>query len=188
MCGILVIILLVLPVFTAVVSGKGITQLQENKMDTDKNANLKNAVITEAMKLSEEDFCEQALIAVLAIAKNNITANNIKITADMEKTDYNKELYSKLEKLYEKADLSISCKGETVYIPTATLSKGYTEADDSYPYMKSVASPWDCTNKNFVYEKEYPEGISLHGINYLCNEGMSAKEALKWYLPDFDIE
>lgn len=158
--------------------------LAEISTESTENSEEKEYLLSLAVSLSDESFCDEGLKAALAIAKNNFEyeKDSISITA------YSDEIYDKLEKLYDELDVSLLYQGECVYIPTAELTCGSTVTSQDYPYIKAVASPWDCFSEDFIYGKDYSNGISMYGINYLCNEGFSYKEALKWYLPDFDIK
>lgn len=171
-CIVVMGILAVCPLIAASYSQNPETNSETEKKD----------IISLARSLCKEDFCDETIKAILVISKNNHSVKKEKTNAEPDK------LYYRIEKLFSKTSLSLTYEGETVYIPTATLSKGYIKTDKLYPYIKKVASPWDTYNKNFVYRKEYPCGISLEGINYLCSNGLSYKEALMWYLPNFSIK
>lgn len=150
-----------------------------DKKDIDK-------LIKTAAALCNEDFCDEGLKCALVIVKNNMSISDTKPDAEQKKIS--KYFYERLFKLYEETTATLNYKGKTVFIPTASLSTGFTQEHPDYPYIKSVASPWDCTHKDFVYGKEYARGISMAGLNYLCENGMSYTEALKWYLPEFTIK
>lgn len=103
--------------------------------------------------------------------------------------DYSlKAIYPQIEEIVNSSqEISLFYNDKNVYIPYSTRSNGYTVKSQDFPYLSPVASPWDC------YSSEYDEnlecqGVSIEGINYLCGKGMSAKEALLWYLPDFEIK
>jgi len=147
--------------------------------------NIKETVISEAMRLGDEDFCDEGLKAIIAIAKNNVSIGNY---SNICTEDKDNDFYNRLEKLCEDADIDLSHKNERVYVPTSSLSSGFTKVSEEYPYITSVASPWDCGAEDFVYQKDYPAGVSIYGLNYLCLEGYSAEEALRWYLPYFQIK
>lgn len=99
-----------------------------------------------------------------------------------------KEYYSKIESIVNSMDKkTLSVKNEKVFIPYSKISCGYTLKSEDCKYITSVASPWDC------FSQEYDEnaeciGVSVNGINYLCQNGASAEQALKWYLPEFEIK
>ncbi len=146
----------------------------------------KDIIIKTAAILCNENFCDEGLKCALVIAKNNMSISDTTPATEQEKLPDG--FYERLLKLYEETTATLEYKGKAVFIPTASLSIGFTQEHPDYPYIKSVASPWDCTHKDFVYGKEYARGISMAGINYLCENGMSYTEALKWYLPEFTIK
>lgn len=147
-------------------------------------------IISSAISLCNENFCDEGIKAALSIAENNCyyleTQGNSK--NNTATNEYSDEFYERVKNIYKGLDAVLKYKGECVYIPTSSLSDGSTDTDDKYPYMAAVASPWDCLSEEFIYDKEYSCGVSMQGINYLCSEGMSYKEALQWYLPYFDIK
>lgn len=84
-------------------------------------------------------------------------------------------------------EIYIYQKGKIVYIPFSKCSSGYTQADEKYPYLTSVASPWDCLSEAFSKNNSCT-GVSLEGIKYLTNNGCDYATALKWYLPELEIK
>lgn len=97
-----------------------------------------------------------------------------------------KDFYTEIEKIVNSnLEFSILKNGEKLYIPYSKTSNGLTVKGE-YEYLCSVASPWDCFEGNFDENTECA-GVSLSGIDYLCKNGMNAIQALKWYLPDFEI-
>ena len=155
---------------------------KDNRIDDTLNEN----IIKSAAGLCQEDFCDEGLKCALAIAANNAGLSDKDYTEKY--VEISDELSERLEKAYEASTATIDYEGKKVFIPTSSMSCGFTKKSNEYPYVKSVASPWDCFHEDFVYEKEYAEGVSMAGLNYLCENGMSFKEALKWYLPDFNIK
>lgn len=191
-CVLIFIILIVFPITIYFVSNQRVI-INSNKpqqptfsgTSSDEQSHAKDAEIELAMSMCSETFCDEGLKAVLSIAKNNYRLNNSNININ---TEHSEKLYQRINKIYSKTDAQLTYKGTAVYLPTSSLSTGHTKTDDKYPYIKPVASPWDCYSEEYIYKKEYSEGISLWGLNYLCEEGLSYKEALSWYLPDFDIK
>lgn len=139
------------------------------------------------LKYADESFCDEGIKAIMTVIRNNYmynSENNIKDT--IPQTQYSDEFYLRVKEIYKSVDTDIFLNGKRVYIPVSELSAGYTKYSDQYPYMPSVASPWDCEQENFVYGKNYQPGISAKGIDTLCQRGSDFKEALKWYLPLLD--
>lgn len=84
-------------------------------------------------------------------------------------------------------EIYIYYNGEVAYIPYADCSSGYTQTDEKYPYLISVASPWDCLSEDYSQDNVCT-GVSLNGIEYLTNNGCDYTAALKRYLPGLEIK
>ena len=143
-------------------------------------------IINYALKFAKTEFCDETLKVLIAVALNNSEVNPGEICSETENS--NGKLYKKLKSLLDESKTEITYNNEKVYIPITELSAGYISTSDEYPYIESVASPWDCTSKDYVYDKEYSSGISVYGIDYLCKEGYSGKESLAYYLCGFEIK
>lgn len=195
LCLMLFLVLALFPAFAIVATDRSNLFIQPDteqniKSTENEKENYSEEIIKLALSLIENDFCDEGIMASLAIAENNFyhnKDNDMKNKQPEQASDTDKVLFDKVKKLYKNVHVKIEYKNEKVYIPAVKLSKGYTEADNDYPYIKAVASPWDCFDEDFVYNKNYSVGISMKGIDYLCKEGLNYKEALKWYLPDFEI-
>lgn len=177
-CIVILLILLLSPILTSVIT---------NQNETTINI-VEKEILERTIELCDENFCDEAIKAVLAINENNYTLKNNNFNFNIKRSNYSDEYFSRVKTLYNELEICIEFNREKVFIPTATLSNGNTKEDKKYEYMKTVASPWDTFSENFVYKKDYPCGVSIEGINYLCSEGMNHKDALKWYLPLFDIK
>lgn len=163
--------------------------ISENNEDTDK-------IICGLTAALYTDDCNSEAIKAIAILMNtSYKANPESFNLDdravclyKEQADNStKEVYNQIEDIvYSARELFLCYNNEIVYIPYAICSNGNTYADEKYPYLSPVASPWDCFSKN--YTEDECAGISIDGIKYLCQNGMSAEEALKWYLENFDIK
>ena len=164
----------------------------EDNSDKDSNA-LLCALVAAKYK---DDYCDETLKA-LAIILNT----NYKVNPDSFKLDdksiclYEKDANNSVKDAYPKIkECAKSVKEKTLwieskafFIPFSLSSNGHTYESPDYDYIFSVASPWDC------YQKDYSEnteciGVSISGVNYLCKKGSSYEEALKWYLPQFEIK
>ena len=157
---------------------------------TDTNSKESDYVCYQAANMCHEDFCDEAIKAAICIAKNNLrffTENNKE--KDTVNTDnVSLSIVKKVKKLSKELKTEIKYNEKCVFIPTSSLSNGATKTDSRFPYITAVASPWDCQSEEYIYSKEYNSGISMQGINYLCENDCSYIEALKWYLPEFDIK
>lgn len=190
-CTIMFIILAAAPLLTSYISkdNRDFKKTESTSISV-KNAIDEDYIFQYTASITDENFCDEGLKAALSIAKNNTRyfETEGKERDNIPTEVSSKELLNRIKNLYNDVDVSIEYKSEIVYIPVSSLSVGFTKADETYPYMESVASPWDTFNEKFIYDKDYSAGVSMEGINYLCNEKMSYKEALKWYLPEFDIK
>ena len=66
------------------------------------------------------------------------------------------------------------------------ISNGCTAVSAEFPYLSPIASPWDCLNAQ-ADEQAACIGVSLCGVDYLCERGYSAEQALCYYLPGFTV-
>lgn len=153
---------------------------------TTENIQKKNYIITLAAEYCDDSLCDETLKAILIISKNNVKALGSESEPKVETLE--NTLISRLTELYNISEAEILYNGKNVYLPLADLSCGNTSENKKYPYLVPVASPWDCFSTDYVYDKEYTAGISIYGIDYLCKKGYTCKEALSWYLPEFDIK
>ncbi|WP_370767423.1 hypothetical protein [Ruminococcus sp.] len=142
----------------------------------------------------DESYCEETLKALAVILYTNYCLApddyNLKdsriciLESNAEnsvKENYN-TIKSAVSAVYKKA---LCSNGKVLYIPFTSSTNGKTSSSSEYPYLTAVASPWDSySNAN---DDEHC-GVSLNGINYLCNDGYSYAQALQWYLPDFTIQ
>ena len=141
----------------------------------------KNEVIAGAASLCEEDFCDEALRACLIIAHCNLAAGK-----KPGNNNSDKELKKRLAALYDsEKELYLTFENKVVAVPYLSRSNGKTFSNSSLPYLCPVASPWDCVES---YDEALRcEGVSLNGLSFLCRNGMSAEEALLWYLPKLKL-
>ncbi len=178
-----------LPLF-AVGIGKSAFGASESAYEsaTPEDADSKNILPGLVAAACEDDFCPEAAKAAAIIINTCLYYD--KSSFDMT----NKEVYTPEVKLSEEktnavnsgSELYITIDGEIKYIPFSKTSCGYTIADENYPYLCPVASPWDCFYAEFD-KNAACSGISMSGINYLCQNGFTAEEAIKWYLPNAKI-
>lgn len=142
----------------------------------------------------DESYCEETLKALAVILYTNyclapddydLKDSRICIlesnAENSVKENYN-TIKSAVSAVYKKA---LCSNGKVLYIPFTSSTNGKTSSSSEYPYLTAVASPWDSySNAN---DDEHC-GVSLNGINYLCNDEYSYAQALQWYLPDFTIQ
>lgn len=144
-------------------------------------------------EIYQENYCDEALRAIVILLRTDISADKSKFVVNEKSSDSkenannsDKELYSKINRVINSSKELITLNGKTKFIPYCDSSNGATSKSKDYTYLCSVASPWDCFSEQYDSQAECA-GVSLNGLNYLCQNGYSAEEALKWYLPNFEI-
>lgn len=175
----LLLIMGMLPLTVVSLSGKS----SENGCSTADSSSDLHKISAYAANMCNSDFCDEALKAALIIARTNY------LSGQKDNENYSdKELYNKINNIYNSEnELYLSYNGEAKFIPHSFCSNGTTTKSEKYGYITPVASPWDCGCAEFSKDNKC-EGVSMYGINYLCNKGYSAEEALKHYLPRFEIK
>lgn len=142
----------------------------------------------------DESYCEETLKALAVILYTNyclapddydLKDSRICILESNAENSV-KENYNTIKSAVSAVYKKVLCSnGKVLYIPFTSSTNGKTSSSSEYPYLTAVASPWDSySNAN---DDEHC-GVSLNGINYLCNDGYSYAQALQWYLPDFTIQ
>ena len=146
--------------------------------------------------LYREEYSEEALKAMAIILHTNYKTkpesfdfNDTNVFLPENKADNSlKENFNIIRAaVNEVYDKTLCQNDKAFFIPYSYLSDGTTKTDDEFPYIQSIASPWDCYSNEYD-EDNYCVGISLYGLNYLCENGYDYSSALKWYLPDFEIK
>lgn len=202
-CTLLLVLMALLP-FTAVkcsTSGsKSESKLTSStgKTNNDTKASDKSNAILVGLTAAvcNENFCDEAIKAIAILLNTDYEVNPDKFDLDNKEVycskdeldNSEKEYYSKIESIVNFMDKkTLSVKEEKVFIPYSQISCGYTLDSEYCMYIMSVASPWDCFSQDYD-EKAECIGVSVNGINYLCQNGATAEQALKWYLPHFEIK
>lgn len=147
-------------------------------------------IICKSMEYIDTDSCEETKKAILALCKNNFIFNktNNSKQDEIDIDTYSDDFLEELRELYTKTELTLLFEGLRVYIPISVSSQGYIITDEKYPYMVSVASPWDNLSEKQNKDAAYPCGVSVTGIDYLCMNGSDYKQSILWYLPKFASE
>ena len=140
--------------------------------------------ISYVAELCDEDYCDEALKAMAIIAKTNSRLGGKLRSKTNNNSDL--ELYKRIKSLSSKENIIISIDNKQTEIPVSKCSNGNTVAPSESSGLTAVASPWDHFSPNFDPEAECV-GVSADGIDYLCKNGMSAEDALRWYLPNSKI-
>lgn len=140
----------------------------------------------------QKDMANEALKAVCLICRNNLKVEkNPSLLSDSDMKAKWQSAYSEslaeIQKAAEETEkYAITYKGKSVFIPLSYSSQGYTATSDEYPYLQSVASPWDKGASDFDKNNKC-YGISILGLTHIIKQGEDYKTALLWYLPDFEI-
>lgn len=147
-------------------------------------------IVCKVMEHITEDADGDTKRAMLAICKTNYlylkSQDNTDFEADISK--YSDDFLAQLLNIYKEDNFILTLNGEIVPIPLTPQNGGYTATCDEYPYIQSVASPWDSFSESYIRSAVYPCGVSIYGLGYLCEQGLDWKEALSWYLPNFTID
>lgn len=192
------VIMAILPLATVMCSDikSDSGQTSEIKSKSDNNYNFDEIVCGLTAARYREGYCDETIKAISILMntdytadKNSFDISDPEICLFQEEADNSaKEKYTDIEQIVNSAkELTLWQNGEIKYVPYSETSNGNTIKSDSYDYLCAVASPWDCFDKNFDEQAECV-GVSIGGIDYLCQNGMSAEEALKWYLPNFEVQ
>ncbi len=133
-------------------------------------------------------YDNETIKALILILNTNYKANKINNKDILSKDDFIKkykngqEYYSNIENtVKEMSDQYITYKNKAVYIPYFKISKGCTEEDKKYPYLKSSACPWDCLKEDFKPESK-SVGVSINSLNEICKQGADYKKALTYFV------
>ena len=148
-------------------------------------SNADEAAITAAMSLCSEDFDEETIKAITILQRTNKYAGEFEDGKTADNSD--SELYKRVKDAYYSNKEILLYKNEPRALPCSKCSNGATEATEKYDYLRGVASPWDCLSADYESNAGC-YGVSLNGLRYLCGQGLSAEEALLWYLPGFTIK
>ena len=202
-CALLLVLMALLP-FTAVKCSTNGSKSENTltsstgttKTNTKSSDDTNEILVGLTSALCNENFSSDAIKAITILINTDYLVNpeyfdledkTVYVSKD-ELDNSEKEYYLKVENIVKSIDKkTLTVKNKKVFIPYSQLSCGYTLDSEDCEYITSVASPWDC------FSKEYDEnaeciGVSINGINYLCQNGASAEQALKWYLPEFEIK
>ena len=149
----------------------------------------KKAVISNVMVHISEDYSTECKKALVALCKNNALVQKIKglETQSVQISKYSDAFYNELAELLKEDETCISLNGERQYIPIINISPGYIVEDPEYPYITSVACPWDLQSPQYQKSADYKCGISINGIESLCSLGFVKDYALSYFLPMFSI-
>lgn len=134
--------------------------------------------------LCDRSFSDEAIKAVAVIQNTNAAAgvNDENITDDISDT----ELLERIKAILPSEPALLTFNGKAAFIPVSASSNGNTQGSEEYVYLEGVASPWDYFSASYDADAVC-EGVSLNGIKILCEKGLSAQDALRYYLPKLEM-
>lgn len=195
----------IIPFITGIINGKNKADLHINfasinkpkaataSESADLSITLTNkdieTIVCLTMEYIEEDTDKETKRAILSICTNNYIKSKAdnNISPQVEISSYNDNLLKELTEIYNNGIYELRYQNNIVYIPVVSFSHGYIATNDEYPYIEAVASPWDTLCAEYNDSKKSECGVSLYGIEYLCKSHSDAESALRWYLPDFEM-
>lgn len=159
--------------------------LPASTVDSAKNDSLsEQQAILSVARLCDDSFSDEAVTAVAILHKTNIAAGIAEEPA--KDGDISPALLLRVKKLYRSCRHILTYRGKAVPVPLTACTCGSTAAAPLYPYLEAVASPWDAFCETHAGSSGNT-GVSLNGIRWLCDTGLSAGEALRWYVPKLDM-
>ncbi len=161
------------------------TEASDIKLNEDET----KAVISNVMEYITEDYSTECKKAMVALCKNNALvqkSNGLK-PRETQVSKFTDSFYEELSELLRTDKTKISIDGKREYIPIINISPGFIVEDPEYPYISSVACPWDLQSPQYQKRIDYNCGISVNGIESLCTIGLDHIYVLSYFLPMFSI-
>ena len=147
-------------------------------------------ILSKVLEYVDENTNKEVIKAITTICKNNFIYHK-QTGSSQDEVDikyYSDEFLEKLRIIYKETDVDLLYNNNYVYIPIVDNSPGYIVTDNKFPYIISVACPWDTFCEDYVPNYEYSCGISINSIEYLCETGSDYIETLRWHLPKLTIQ
>ena len=185
-------LLLILAIMAAIplIFGKNKIKVDTKNIFQSKSSKKTELISSAAAYYFRDSYSDETLKALILILNSNYKTGKLSNKDRISKNDFIKKYkngkvyYSKIENTAKKlSDRYITYKNKAVYIPCFNLSKGYTEINNKFPYLKSRACPWDVIEKGYN-KKASSVGISLNSLDRLCKNGMSGKNALGQFISE----
>ena len=168
-----------------VINNTGTSSYQQQTSEKLEEKPDEKEIILRTASLCRDDFSDEAIKAAAIICRTNEVSG--KSYGSDDNNNSNLELYKRVEGIYNSNSEILCNNGEPVPVPCSLCSDGSTVKSGDYPYLEAVASPWDAFSELYDSKSECT-GVSLNGVSYLCGKGLSAEEALLWYLPKLEIK
>lgn len=168
----------------------------ENETNNNTDSNKDKVLCGLVAALYKNDYSAETIKAITILLNNDYSLEPDKFDLSdssvclyIENADNSiKEIYPQIKKIVSSSkELLIYYDSKNVFVPYSEISNGNTIYNESYSYISPVASPWDCFSKEYDENSECA-GVSIEGLDYLCKNGMSAEDALNWYLPKCEIK
>lgn len=138
-----------------------------------------DAAIALTAQLCDSSFSDEAIRALAIVQKTNAAAGYRSGQAEKE---VGAALSERVKRIYISNTELLTYENKPVAVPCSLSSNGCTVEEEDYPYLDAVASPWDAFRADYRADNACL-GVSAAGVDYLCRQGLSAEEALQWYLP-----
>lgn len=173
--------------------------ISENNVKTEitENFSTEPAIMYAAFYYSDA-LEPEAVKALCLICQNNCSADkdflmdsknflNESSMKEKWKQSYSENL-NKLKTAFNSVkNMKITYNGKEVFVPLFYASDGKTATSDEYPFLQSIASPWDKISTEYSKNSK-SLGVSVNGVNHIIKQGVDFTTALLWYLPDFEIK
>lgn len=141
---------------------------------------------TNLLKYEDTKALKEAVL-VLSVNNYKYQLQNEEPLTELRVNSFSDELFSELQSMLRDTVTELHYGNEKVYIPIISYGSINTVTDEDYPYLVSVATPWESENINFNRFYGDTCGVSVSSMRYLSEKGLSTEEILAWHLPEFQI-
>lgn len=183
----LLLILAIMAAVPLILSNKKI--IMPLKANNSQTSEKEENIITKAAAYNfRKHYNSETLKAIVLILNSNNKVNRLSKNELLTKSEFIKKYkdgesyYSNIEKTVSKLkDEFITYKNKAVYVPCFKVSKGNTETNKKFPYLKAAACPWDKIKKECKTSNN-TVGVSINTLDKLCAQGLSYKEAVRYFV------
>lgn len=149
---------------------------------TKDEAEKESAALSYMASLCREEDSDEMLRAVAIILKSNDMAGEALPNA--AHTGAAPSFKERVQSVYHSNLEILAYQDKPAAVPVCQSSGGVTAKGDR-PYLCAAASPWDAFDS--TDSREGCTGVSLNGLRHLCALGLTAEEALRWYVPRLQV-
>lgn len=135
-----------------------------------------------AAALCPQECSDEALRAVAIILKTNLIAGESMPPA--ENTAVAPALQQRIQAIFDSNNEILVYQDKPAAVPLFACSNGVTAGGDR-PYLCAAAAPWDAFAG--ASDVKAAAGVSVNGLCRLCDCGLRAEEALRWFLPQLRV-